>query len=114
MAVINDMQIAECTGGDTPRGDFGATLDGDRLRLPRELVRRLQTLGVFSAVQLLSYSRALPAGLATVLHWTVAEVAQAAQILEALLMTKLDERVLHPTANAPRNLGARRLPRTEN
>jgi len=67
------------------RGDFGATVEGGKLLMPRLVVQRLHVGQIRTAEDLIGFLQVFPASLASDLGWDVSDVhAARRRLLETL------------------------------
>ena len=66
-------------------GDLHATLSGDTLFVPREVLQALSWQKLRSAEDLYSYLSSFPTACASLFHWSITDCIQAAQHLGAVL-----------------------------
>lgn len=86
-------------------GDFAARVDRGRLLVPPVLLTVLRSLGVFTAVQLMSYLAVSSSVITSLLHWRKADLDRALATLTRSLRGVVDESAFRKPARR-RSTGA--------
>jgi Papain family cysteine protease len=104
---MEPLKIKSIKSGIKP-GDFGAIVDESALalELPEQIATTLQSQGVHTASELISYIEAFPSAIAARLKWTLPDVLSGLEALRGQLKGHVDDAVLSPTKRGPVSYGA--------
>ena len=95
LVIVEPLRI-KATHCKAQPGDFEAAVEGGYLLLPEEVADAFASHGLRNASEVLSYLYTFPSAIAADLHWNVAEVLQALDVLRAKLRGRVDDEVVNP------------------
>ena len=104
---MEPLRIKSTKSGFKP-GDFGAVVDesSSELELPEQIATTLQSQGIHTATELISYVEAFPSAIAARLNWTLPDVLNGLEALRGQLKGHVDDAVLSPTRRGRTSYGA--------
>lgn len=103
---MQPLKVKPSTERPTP-GDFHAHVTDGILYLPKDLADTAQSIGVRTAEDLLSYVTSYPSSIASVLHWSLEDVAKGTALLQSQLKGYVDPIHLNPPTRKELPMGAR-------
>jgi len=92
----------------TKPGDFGAVVKGQNLLVPEVIVHAIESSGVRTAADFVSFVDAFPSAMASVLNWSLPEVYRGLNKLRGQLHGHIDARIAKPSRRSKFAYGALR------